>query len=58
MLDLLISFGYLYCLTMVQIIYSMFALKPNPDMLEWIATKTPRHKVKPLINILLRVLVS
>jgi hypothetical protein len=32
--------------------------KPNPDKPEQIATKAPRHKAKPLVNIHLCVFVS
>jgi hypothetical protein len=32
-------------------------LKPNPDKPEQIATKAPRHKAKPLVNIHLCVFV-
>jgi hypothetical protein len=31
---------------------------PNPDKPEKIATKAPRHKAKPLVNITLRAFVS
>jgi hypothetical protein len=31
---------------------------PNPDKPEQIATKAPRHKAKPLVNIHLCVLVA
>jgi hypothetical protein len=32
--------------------------EPNPDKPEQIATKAPRHKAKPLVNIHLCVLVA
>jgi hypothetical protein len=37
---------------------AIHAPSPNPDKPERIATKAPRHKVKPLVNIHLCVFVS